>query len=99
MTADHDDRVVPAHTLKYIAQLYYYLQKEAQNFQQNPIMARVEVRAGHGAGKPTSKLVSVSFDNKKIAVNNNVFATAVFLLKLKEIRKFKNYSCHSTQLT
>jgi prolyl oligopeptidase len=53
-------------TLKYIAQLYQTLQNEAQDFQKNPIMARVEVRAGHGAGKPTSKLVGFFLMSKNL---------------------------------
>lgn len=58
MTADHDDRVVSAHSLKYMAQLYYTVQKEALNVQTKPLICRVEVRAGHGAGKPTSKVIA-----------------------------------------
>lgn len=46
-TADHDDRVVPWHTFKYTARL-----QTAQGCD-NPILLRVETRAGHGAGKPT----------------------------------------------
>jgi prolyl oligopeptidase len=60
LTADHDDRVVPAHTLKYIAQLYHLLKTERGSAGEQPaVMARVEVRAGHGAGKPTAKVVSL----------------------------------------
>jgi len=67
MTADHDDRVVPLHTLKYIAQLYHLLKMgEAANWQRRPVLARIEVKAGHGAGKPTSKLV-----RNKICRNND----------------------------
>lgn len=39
MTADHDDRVVPSHTLKYVAELYYLLKDN--NFQYKPILTRV----------------------------------------------------------
>jgi prolyl oligopeptidase len=56
MTADHDDRVVPAHSFKYAATL-----QEAQGGDA-PILIRIETRAGHGAGKPVSKLVDETAD-------------------------------------
>ena len=46
-TADHDDRVVPAHSFKFTAEL------QSKHKGDNPVLARVETRAGHGAGKPT----------------------------------------------
>jgi prolyl oligopeptidase len=47
-TADHDDRVVPWHSFKFAAALQY-----AQHDCENPVLVRIETRAGHGAGKPT----------------------------------------------
>ena len=51
LTGDHDDRVVPAHSFKFAATL----QKNASN--KNPVLIRVDVNAGHGSGKPTSKQI------------------------------------------
>ncbi|HEX4947500.1 MAG TPA: prolyl oligopeptidase family serine peptidase [Blastocatellia bacterium] len=50
-TADHDDRVVPAHSFKFAATL-----QEAQAGDK-PILIRIETKAGHGAGKPTAKII------------------------------------------
>ncbi|NSL87928.1 S9 family peptidase [Chitinophaga sp. Mgbs1] len=50
-TADHDDRVVPAHSFKFAATL------QACNAGPNPTLIRIETQAGHGAGKPTSKQI------------------------------------------
>ncbi len=55
-TADHDDRVVPAHSFKYAARL-----QKAQAGD-NPILIRIETSAGHGAGKPTSKTIEEQTD-------------------------------------
>ncbi|MFR9497372.1 MAG: prolyl oligopeptidase family serine peptidase [Rikenellaceae bacterium] len=48
-TGDHDDRVVPAHSFKFAAQMQH------SDGGENPILIRIERNAGHGAGKPTSK--------------------------------------------
>ena len=50
-TGDHDDRVFPAHSFKFAAALQYAQAGDA------PIVLRVETKAGHGAGKPTAKLI------------------------------------------
>ncbi len=50
-TADHDDRVVPLHSFKFAAAL-----QEAQR-SDAPVLIRIDVKAGHGVGKPTSKLI------------------------------------------
>ncbi len=55
-TADHDDRVVPAHSFKFAAEL----QKAHKG--DNPVLIRVAVDAGHGAGKPTSKIIEEQSD-------------------------------------
>ena len=50
-TADHDDRVVPAHTFKYMARMQEY------NAGKQPVLIRIDTKAGHGAGKPTAKVI------------------------------------------
>lgn len=51
MTADHDDRVVPAHSFKYAATL------QAAQAGEAPILIRIEEKAGHGAGSLRQKLL------------------------------------------
>lgn len=55
-TADHDDRVVPAHSFKFAAQL------QAVQSCPRPALIRIESKAGHGAGKPTSKQIDEATD-------------------------------------
>lgn len=55
-TADHDDRVVPAHSFKFAARL------QAAHEGDNPVLIRIDVNAGHGAGKPTSKIIEEQAD-------------------------------------
>lgn len=55
-TADHDDRVVPAHSFKFAAEL------QRVHGGENPVLIRIETKAGHGAGKPTSKRIAEAAD-------------------------------------
>ncbi|MFZ4263125.1 prolyl oligopeptidase family serine peptidase [Sphingobacterium sp. HJSM2_6] len=67
-TADHDDRVVPAHSFKFAARLQEYHKGD------NPVLIRIETNAGHGAGKPTAMVIAEQtdkwafmFQNMKVA--------------------------------
>jgi prolyl oligopeptidase len=55
-TADHDDRVVPAHSFKFAAGL------QAAQAGPAPVLIRIDTRAGHGSGKPTGKLIAEAAD-------------------------------------
>lgn len=55
-TSDHDDRVVPAHSFKYAARLQEVYKGD------NPVIIRVEVNAGHGAGRPTKMIIDAVTD-------------------------------------
>jgi prolyl oligopeptidase len=68
-TGDHDDRVFPAHSFKFAAALQYAQAGDA------PILLRVDVKAGHGAGKPTAKLIDEVADR---------YAFLVATLKMRE---------------
>ncbi|NOZ33808.1 MAG: S9 family peptidase [Chlorobi bacterium] len=64
LTADHDDRVVPAHSFKYIATL------QAKYKGNHPTLIRIEKKAGHGAGKPIAKQIEESADIYAFAFKN-----------------------------
>ena len=61
-TADHDDRVVPAHSFKYTATL------QAANTGDAPKLIRIETKAGHGSGKPLSKIIEEDADEWSFAM-------------------------------
>jgi prolyl oligopeptidase len=63
-TADHDDRVVPGHSFKYAATL-----QTAQGGPE-PVLIRIETKAGHGAGKPTAKVIEEQTDRWAFLVHN-----------------------------
>jgi prolyl oligopeptidase len=63
-TADHDDRVVPGHSFKFAATL------QAAQSCARPTLIRIETKAGHGAGKPTSKQIEEAADKLAFALAN-----------------------------
>ncbi|MEZ5069713.1 MAG: prolyl oligopeptidase family serine peptidase [Bacteroidales bacterium] len=69
-TGDHDDRVVPAHSFKYIATL------QAAYTGPNPVMIRINTDAGHGAGKPTTKVIEEYSDVWSFLFENMDFTPA-----------------------
>lgn len=60
LTADHDDRVSPLHSLKFVAALHHAIKDS--KFQTNPLLLRVYSKAGHGMGKPTAKKIEEATD-------------------------------------
>ncbi len=63
-TADHDDRVVPGHSFKFAARLQEMQMGPA------PVLIRIQTKAGHGAGKPTSKIIEEEADRWAFLVKN-----------------------------
>ena len=63
-TGDHDDRVVPAHSFKFAAEL------QAKQAGTNPVLIRIETNAGHGAGKPVSKTIEEAADLQAFTLYN-----------------------------
>jgi len=63
-TADHDDRVVPGHSFKYAAAL------QAAHAGPAPILIRIDTKAGHGGGKPTSKQIDLATDELAFTAKN-----------------------------
>ncbi|MBL8990491.1 MAG: S9 family peptidase [Phycisphaerae bacterium] len=61
-TADHDDRVVPGHSFKFAAALQAAGAPGGTLNPENPLIIRIETRAGHGAGKPTAKIIEEAAD-------------------------------------
>ena len=66
-TGDHDDRVVPAHSFKFAAEL------QAKHVGNNPVLIRIETNAGHGAGKPVSKTIEEASDIQAFTLFNMGF--------------------------
>ncbi|WP_371185937.1 prolyl oligopeptidase family protein [Thalassotalea maritima] len=70
-TGDHDDRVVPAHSFKFAAEL------QAKQAGTNPVLIRIETNAGHGAGTPVSKTIEQYAD---------IFSFTLFNMGVKELK-------------
>lgn len=66
-TGDHDDRVVPAHSFKFAAEL------QEKQTGSNPVLIRIETNAGHGAGKPVSKTIEEAADIQAFTLYNMGF--------------------------
>ena len=71
MTSDHDDRVFPAHSFKFAAALQHAQAGDA------PVLLRVESKAGHGAGRPTEKIIDDVADRFAFLVKNLNFTPAL----------------------
>ena len=71
-TGDHDDRVVPAHSFKFTAEL------QEKGIKENPLLIRIETNAGHGAGTPISKTIEQYADVFGFALFNMGFDTLPF---------------------
>ena len=69
-TGDHDDRVVPAHSFKFVAEL------QVKQKGSNPVLIRIETDAGHGAGKPTAMVIQEQVD---------LFAFTLYNMGFKEL--------------
>jgi prolyl oligopeptidase len=69
-TADHDDRVVPAHSFKFAAELQTKQTGDA------PTLIRIETKAGHGAGTPVSKIIEQYAD---------IYGFTLFNMGIKEL--------------
>ena len=63
-TGDHDDRVVPAHSFKFAAEL------QAKNTGNNPMLIRIDVNAGHGAGKSVAQTIQENVDTQAFTLYN-----------------------------
>ena len=63
-TGDHDDRVVPAHSFKFISEL------QAKQAGSNPVLIRIETDGGHGAGTPVSKILDAYADEMSFTLYN-----------------------------
>jgi len=70
-TADHDDRVVPAHSFKFAALL------QAKQAGDNPVLIRIETKAGHGAGTPVSKSIEQYAD---------IFSFTLYNMGIKQLK-------------
>ncbi|PIE52222.1 hypothetical protein CSA37_07630 [Candidatus Fermentibacteria bacterium] len=63
-TGDHDDRVVPAHSFKFAAAL------QAAQAGNSPLLIRIDINAGHGAGKPVGMLIDAESDRLAFALHH-----------------------------